>query len=167
MYSGQLERAKLAVLEKIKKYNEKHVVLNSEDVSELIYHLIGDDSEDEDDNEWISSLLSRELIYQFGDKDSYLLTVRHRGKISKSEHRMISSLKKSTHKIIFRDTEFPVNDDGTYNIPLTHDELSLILNPDNIAFKETNPRLALCNPLITGKISKITANNGQIYYLLE
>ncbi len=58
--------------------------------------------------------LKEKLIYEYGNKDSYIEVVKDNGKISYSEYNMISEL--NDHKITFNDTEFPVNNKGLYII---------------------------------------------------
>ena len=59
-------------------------------------------------------LCSMKLVYRSGDLDSYMSLVRSKDFISSSEHNMNKSISRNNRKILFRDTEFPVDENGHY-----------------------------------------------------
>ena len=54
--------------------------------------------------------------YERGNKDSYIALVRSKNLVSSQEYSMHKNINqnKSNHRIIYRDTEFPVDDNGYY-----------------------------------------------------
>ena len=56
-----------------------------------------------------------DLVYVRGDWSSYLSNVRNTGRISLIESEMKERLTKG--RVIFRDTEFPVDSEGNYLEP--------------------------------------------------
>lgn len=170
--SQHFQQGEAKLLQKLQKYAEKNVVLSTEFVNDFFEEYFGDEDGSEEDNsteehfdEMVKSLLDRGLIYKFGDKDSYLSLVRSQGKISLSEKRMMSALKK--RKITFRDNEFPINEDGSYNIPINKVEFDNLVSTGQIASMGSDKSLSLFDLTMTNKLVKIVTKNGKIYYYLS
>lgn len=107
-----------SALKTIEEAADKNLVLSTFDLSDLLEeYLSQDDSicEDENDKDLESIIITffsdQELVYTWRDRNSYLKLVRSRGKLSLQEDIMQKSLGRG---IKFRDTEFPVNDNGEY-----------------------------------------------------
>lgn len=100
-----------------KKYG---IILSNHDINDNIEEFIDMDfnsDELEELSEYIvNNLLSTQRIYKTEDKKSYMSYVRSKGYISMSEHNMIKRLKDKTHRVLFRYTEFPIDENGRYII---------------------------------------------------
>jgi hypothetical protein len=124
------------VIGEIDKDKLKGIIWNESNIWDLLEYLHKyDDIEiGADDDEYeaklaplIKELLKLKLIYKDGDKQSYRELVKTPGLISKSEYGMGQSIKdsikqsgpkkKGVHKIVFTDTEFPVDHDTGKYLP--------------------------------------------------
>jgi hypothetical protein len=58
-------------------------------------------------DEICEDLVAARMAYTAGDAESYIKNVRSGGLISMREHHMRKSILNTTHRTVFRDTEFP------------------------------------------------------------
>jgi hypothetical protein len=169
-----LRQAYAEILIEIQDRAAENVILSTDDVSNIIDLFIEHNDLDEIDEEdpypkqLGQYLLGQDLVYQFGDANSYLSRVRSQGKISNQEHGMIDSL--SRRKVIFRDTEFPVDPDGRYNIPISLEQINEMLTSGQIASFDPNPNQSVTDPRenvteIRRNLVKFVGKNGKDYYV--
>ncbi|MDD4930602.1 MAG: NADAR domain-containing protein [Candidatus Colwellbacteria bacterium] len=100
-------------------HKKRKVILSDSDVDDLVEFLskrleMDDSKFDEISDSIKTKLLKKNMVYKDGDKESYMSLVRDKGYISKSEHDMMDTIKYNKVKVVFRDTEFPVDEKGRY-----------------------------------------------------
>lgn len=108
----------------INKYAQKGIVMSTHDIGDVEEEFLDDTNVDpEEDHPNHDTCMERILmylvekghVYKYGNRDSYCEIVKAQGKVSKTEYHMMKSrAKKRAFRVVFRDIEFHVSDDGRY-----------------------------------------------------